>query len=68
MKQNAANWDRAGRAIMGFSSILAAAVLPWPTWARAGAGMTGVYLLATAVFGACLGYRLLGISTCTVKR
>ena len=31
-------------------------------------GVSGVYMLLTALGGTCLGYRLMGVSTCPVDR
>ena len=31
-------------------------------------GLSGVYVFLTALFGSCLGYRLIGRSTCSLER
>ena len=67
MKQNAASWDRALRALAGLAMLVCAVIAPLSLVVRALAfGGGGLYMLATAVFGSCLGYRLMGISTCPV--
>jgi hypothetical protein len=65
MTRNAASWDRALRAFGGIALVMGAVVAPLPWVVRAlvlGAG--GAYLLGTALVGTCLGYKLMGISTC----
>ncbi len=65
MKRNAANWDRALRALMGIAMLGGSVLAPVPVLVRVLAlGLGGAYMLGTALFGACLGYRLMGISTC----
>lgn len=65
MKRNVGNWDRIFRAAAGAGMILAAFLVPLPLVARVLAfGMMGAYLLMTAVAGTCLGYRMMGKSTC----
>lgn len=65
MKQNVASWDRALRAVAGAAMIGASFLAPVPVLVRIlvfGGG--GAYMLETALVGTCLGYRLMGISTC----
>jgi len=65
MKQNTATWDRIFRAVAGIGMIVGAVVAPLPWLVRAlGLGGGGAYLLATALAGSCLGYKMMGISTC----
>jgi hypothetical protein len=69
MKQNVARWERPLRAVAGCGMLVGSAFAPLPLLARLlvlGGG--GVYMLATALFGSCLGYRMLGISTCRADR
>ena len=69
MKKNVARRDRAIRTVAGCGMLVGSVFAPLPPLVRLIAlGGTGVYLLATAVFGACLGYRMLGISTCSADR
>ena len=68
MKQNAATWDRVARALFGVSMMVGAVLAPLPLLARILAlGGGGAYLLWTALVGTCLGYKLMGISTCPVE-
>jgi len=69
MKQNVARRDRALRAVAGCGMLAGSVLAPFPWAVRLLAlGGGGLYLLATALFGACLGYRMLGISTCRAGR
>ena len=52
------------RAAAAFAAFGVAAFAPWPLLARAALALNGVYLLFTALAGTCLGYRLIGRSTC----
>ena len=65
MKRNAANWDRVLRGLVGIAMLVASVLAPLPLLVRILAlGVGGAYLLETALVGTCLGYSLLGISTC----
>jgi hypothetical protein len=67
MKPNAASWDRALRAIAGCGMLLCSLFAPLPLLVRIFAfGGGGLYMLGTAIGGSCLGYRMMGISTCPV--
>lgn len=69
MKQNAATWDRILRAISGVALLVGAFVAPMPLLGRVLAiGGTGAYLIGSALAGSCLGYRMMGISTCPVAK
>lgn len=69
MQQNAATWDRILRAMAGLAMLAGAFLAPLPLLARVLAlGGTGTYLLVSSLVGTCLGYRLLGISTCPVAK
>jgi hypothetical protein len=64
MKKNLANWDRAlrigGTVLAAFGALL----LPAHVGLRAALGLSAVYLLWSSLAGTCLGYRLLGMSSC----
>ena len=65
MKQNAASWDRVARAVAGVSMMICAVFAPLPVLVRVlGLGAGGAYLLGTALVGTCIGYKIMGISTC----
>lgn len=69
MKQNLSRMDRVIRlvAAAGLAGGAVAAPLPWAL-RIAGLGLSAAYLLFTVLAGTCLGYRLLGISTCPRER
>lgn len=65
MKKNVGGSDRALRVLGAAAMLMVAVMSPWPLAVRvAGFGAMGMYLLFTAVAGTCLGYRLMGRSTC----
>ena len=69
MKHNIASWDRIFRAIAGLAMIVSAFFVPLPLVVRLLAlGLGGVYMVATALVGTCLGYKLMGFSTCPVQQ
>ena len=69
MKQNAASWDRILRAIAGLTMITSSFLVPLPLLVRLLAlGVGGLYMVATALVGTCLGYKLMGFSTCPVQQ
>lgn len=68
MKQNAASWDRILRAIVGLAMFTASFFAPLPLPVRVLAlGLGGAYMIATALVGTCLGYKLIGFSTCPIE-
>lgn len=64
MQKNLGSWDRRARALGAAGMIVAAFAAPWELWLRIGVGATGAYVLLTAFVGTCVGYRLLGLSSC----
>lgn len=67
IKPNAATWDRTLRAIAGLAMLTCSVFAPLPLLIRLLAlGGGGAYMLGTALVGSCLGYRMMGISTCPV--
>ena len=67
MKKNVSNRERALRALAGGGMLVGSIMAPLPWLVRVVAfGGGGVYVLATALVGTCLGYRMMGISTCPV--
>jgi uncharacterized membrane protein YqaE (UPF0057 family) len=68
MKTNLGSIDRALRGVGTAATILGVFLAPVPLWVRVGLGAAGVYLLLTALAGTCLGYRLMGLSTCPTER
>jgi hypothetical protein len=67
MTQNLGRADRAARAISAIPLVMCGVLAPLSLELRLAAFVApAVYLLATAIAGTCLGYRLLGRSTCAV--
>jgi Protein of unknown function (DUF2892) len=68
MKKNVGRYDRVFRALGGTMMVACSILAPLPLVARvAGLGMMGAYLLYTAVAGSCVGYHLMGKSTCPLE-
>lgn len=65
MKRNVGSIDRFARALGGLAMLTCCATAPLPLAVRLAAfGAMGGYLLLTAIAGSCLGYSLLGRSSC----
>lgn len=64
MKKNLGGIDRALRGAAGMAMMVGAFLAPLTWDGRLGLGMVGGYVLSTALAGACVGYRVLGMSTC----
>ena len=67
LNQNLGNADRALRAIAAVALLIASFIAPVPLMAAAGLALTGVYMIGTSLVGTCLGYKLIGVSTCPIK-
>lgn len=67
MKKNLGSMDRAARGLGALGMVVGAFVAPVEMAVRVGLGATGVYVLFTALAGTCLGYRLMGLSTCPLE-
>jgi hypothetical protein len=68
MKKNVGVSDRIARALGGASLLTCSFLAPLPLAARMAVfGTMGVYLLMTAVVGSCVGYALMGKSSCPPK-
>jgi len=68
MKKNVGLVDRAMRCFGALAMIAVAFIVPAQAVIRFGLGASGLYVLFTAVAGTCLGYRLMGLSTCPLER
>lgn len=68
MKQNLGSLDRVLRGLGALAMIAFGVVAPAQEAVRLALGLTGVYLAFTALAGSCLGYRLIGRSTCPLER
>jgi len=65
MKKNLGNADRALRAAAVVALVTCSVALPLPLLIRVSAfGSMAAYLLFTVLAGTCLGYKLIGKSTC----
>ncbi|MFZ5890429.1 MAG: YgaP family membrane protein [Myxococcota bacterium] len=67
MKRNLGNWDRAIRALGAFAMGAVALFASLPTIVTLALLANASYLLFTALAGTCLGYALLGRSTCALE-
>ena len=68
MQRNVGTLDRVARGAAAAGLGASAFLAPLPLGVKLGVGATALYLLFTAFAGACLCYRLMGRSTCTVER
>lgn len=68
MKRNIGNAERVVRAVVGIALMGCAFLAPLPLLVRLpGFGGLGAYLLLTALAGTCMGYQLMGRSTCAAR-
>jgi hypothetical protein len=65
---NVGTADRVARVVGAAVMIAAAFVTSLPVTGQIALGVMGIYLLGTAAKGTCLGYRLMGRSTCSAHR
>jgi len=69
MTKNVGPGDRVARGLGAAGLGLCAMLAPLPFWVRVlGLGLNAIYLGYTALSGTCLGYRLMGRSTCPVAQ
>jgi hypothetical protein len=67
-KKNVGTWDRALRGAAAAMMMTCAVLAPLPIAVRIAAlALPALYMAATALAGTCLGYRLMGRSTCPVE-
>jgi hypothetical protein len=68
MRKNVGTGDRVTRGLGALGLLTCAFMAPLAVEVRAPVfGLLGAYLLYTAVAGSCLGYRLMGRSTCPAE-
>lgn len=68
MQKNVGTVDRVLRGLGAIAMGVAAALVPLPLWARVPVfGLLAVYLAFSTLSGTCLGYRLMGRSTCPTR-
>jgi len=69
MTKNVGNTDRFLRMMGAIALTLCAVMAPLPLAVRLGGfGLMGAYLLFTSAVGRCVGYSLMGASTCPVEK
>jgi hypothetical protein len=68
LNPNLGNADRTIRAITAVAMLIASFTTPVPLTAAVGLALTGLYLIGTSLVGTCLGYKLIGVSTCPIKQ
>ncbi len=57
------------RALSGVAMLVCSVFAPLPLAVRVLAlGIGGSYMLGTALAGSCLGYKLMGFSTCPIEQ
>jgi hypothetical protein len=68
MTKNLGTADRSLRVVAAGLMGMCAVLAPWPPAVRLGLlGVMALYMLLTALVGTCLGYRLIGKSTCPTR-
>jgi hypothetical protein len=67
MKKNVGSLERVMRGLMSMAMIVGAFVAAAHVEIRLGLGIMGVYVGFTALAGTCVGYRLMGLSTCPTE-
>lgn len=69
MIRNVGNKDRLFRVFAALPLLVCSVLAPLAPLPRILAfGLPGVYLVFSALAGTCLGYRLMGRSTCEIRR
>ncbi|MEQ1871261.1 MAG: DUF2892 domain-containing protein [Vicinamibacterales bacterium] len=68
LNPNLGNADRTIRAIAAVAMLMASVLAPVPLIAAVGLVLNGAYLIGTSLVGTCLGYKLIGVSTCPIKQ
>lgn len=69
MARNLGKFDRVARGVAGAGMTVCGFMAPLPEGLRVFALLIpGVYVLGTAIVGTCIGYRLIGLSTCPARK
>jgi hypothetical protein len=68
MVHNLGSADRSARVVAAVALFAAAVAAPVPVLAQLALALTGVYMVGTSLVGTCLGYKLIGVSTCPIKQ
>jgi hypothetical protein len=64
MMKNVGRLDRAARTLLAIAMLLGAWRAPLAMLPRAGLAALGTYFAITVLLGTCLGYRMMGLSSC----
>lgn len=67
MKKNVGSLDRVMRSLGAVAMIFGSLFAPVDLPVRVSLGLLGIYMLFTALAGTCLGYRMIGRSTCPAE-
>ncbi len=67
MSHNLGNVDRIARLLAALGMLIASVTAPVQFSFQVGLALMGVYMIITALVGTCLGYKLIGVSTCPIK-
>ncbi len=68
MAQNLGRADRIARVAGAVVLFVVSVISPLPLVAQVALGMMGLYVLGSSLVGTCLGYRMMGMSTCPVHK
>ena len=68
MANNLGSADRIARVIASVALFVGAAAAPVPPLVQIALALTGLYMLGSSLVGTCLGYKLIGVSTCPIKQ
>lgn len=69
MSKNLGTFDRVARGVVSLGMIAGAFAAPLPEMVRILAlGLPGLYMFGTTFVGTCLGYKLIGVSSCPTAR
>jgi hypothetical protein len=64
MMKNVGRIDRAARGLLAIAMLVGACLAPLPAAPRVGMAALATYFAITVLLGTCLGYRLMGMSSC----
>lgn len=68
MAQNLGKADRVARVTVAVALFTASAMAPVPFLAQVALALTGVYMVGSSLVGTCLGYKMMGMSTCPIEQ
>lgn len=67
MNQNLGNADRIARILVAIAGLLAVVATPLALAVKVVIALNVLYLVGSSLVGTCLGYKLIGVSTCPIK-